>query len=511
MTSGMNSTKIHPQKIYLKEGMLVKTAAAYIRVSTNMQEELSPDAQKRLIAEYAHKNNILLSNEYIFIENGISGRTADKRPEFQRMIAAAKQKPKPFDMILLWKFSRFARNQDEAAFYKGMLRKKCGVDVVSITEPIIEGMYGRLIEMIIEWNDEFYSYNLSQEVLKGMTEKALRGGYQSKPPLGYRIETPKQPPVIVLEEAQTVRMIFDKYVNENMDTFQIARHLNSLGLRTSRGNPFERRSVEYILQNPMYIGTVRWNRVHNAAKKLKAPDEWILTDGLHEPIIDKDTFEKARERLCREYVPPNAKPAAVRKHWLSGMLKCSACGRSLSSSRRTDKSGKHTYYNFQCCGYLKGKCLESHNISAKKMEAFILEILEKDLSGSGIQYEILKSAKERCELPLLKDQLAKLSIKEQRIRDAYLNGIDTMDEYKINKETLKEERAQIKQRIQELQGVPGTKTMEPPMCRRVSRVYEMLLSEEGTAEAKNKAMQAIVQKFVYHKGTGMVDIYYYYS
>ena len=75
------------------------------------------------------------------------------------MISTAKVKPKPFDCILVWKFSRFARNQDEAPL-QGDAQEKLGIDVISVSEPIMEGMYGRLIEMIIEWQDEFYSYNL---------------------------------------------------------------------------------------------------------------------------------------------------------------------------------------------------------------------------------------------------------------------------------------------------------------------------------------------------------------
>ena len=103
------------------------------------------------------------------------------------MIATAKQTPKPFDAILVWKFSRFARNQDESTFYKSMLRKKLGIDVISVSEPVLDGMYGRLIEMIIEWQDEFYSYNLGAEVTRGMKKKAEKGEPQVIPPLGYRV------------------------------------------------------------------------------------------------------------------------------------------------------------------------------------------------------------------------------------------------------------------------------------------------------------------------------------
>lgn len=70
--------------------------ALYIRVSTDKQEELSPDAQKRLLLAYAKEHNIIIDPKHIYIENGISGKRADKRPAFQAMIAAAKQKPRPF-------------------------------------------------------------------------------------------------------------------------------------------------------------------------------------------------------------------------------------------------------------------------------------------------------------------------------------------------------------------------------------------------------------------------------
>ena len=156
----------------------IRTAALYIRVSTHEQEELSPDSQKRLLLDYANAHQISVPEQWIFQENGVSGRKADKRPQFQQMIAQAKSASHPFDAILVWKFSRFARNQEESIVYKSMLKNKYQVYVISISEPIIDGPFGSLIERIIEWMDEFYSIRLSGDVVRGMTEKALRGGCQ---------------------------------------------------------------------------------------------------------------------------------------------------------------------------------------------------------------------------------------------------------------------------------------------------------------------------------------------
>ena len=95
----------------------MKIGALYVRVSTHNQDELSPDAQIRLGKEFAEKNNITIPEEYIFIES-VSGRKAEKRHDFQRMIGLAKTKPRPFSVIIVWKYSRFARNQEESIVYK---------------------------------------------------------------------------------------------------------------------------------------------------------------------------------------------------------------------------------------------------------------------------------------------------------------------------------------------------------------------------------------------------------
>ena len=119
------------------------------------------------------------------MEEAESGRTVD-RPEFQRMIADARRGSRPFEIILVWKYSRFARSREDAIVFKSLL-KKHGVRVVSITEPAEDTPTGRLLEAIIESLDEFYSANLAQEVLRGMREAASRGFFMpSRAPFGYR-------------------------------------------------------------------------------------------------------------------------------------------------------------------------------------------------------------------------------------------------------------------------------------------------------------------------------------
>lgn len=489
---------------------VLNIAALYIRVSTDKQEELSPESQKDLLLEYAKKNGLFVPEEFIFMENGISGKKADKRPEFQRMIATAKAKPKQFDVILLWKFSRFARNQDESIFYKNLLRNKCGVDVVSISEPILDGMFGKLIERIIEWNDEFYSYNLSGEVMRGMTKKAQLGGYQARPPLGYKIVEYKKPPVIVPAEAYIVRKIFHMYVHDNKSPYGISKTLNSLGIKTQRGNAFERRSIEYILQNPTYIGMTRWNRTINATNEIKDRSEWIIAKGSFEAIIDEETFRLAQERHEQEFKPRGSRPVETHRHFLSGVLKCSNCGRTLIS-RKVHKNG-NTYYSFQCHGYMKGKCLVSHQISAIKLVDALKKSLQEVIQSNHVDYSIRHSQiTSNTDLSLFQKQLEQISIKEQRIKTAYINGIDTLEEYKQNKEKLADERITIEKKINEKSVIPERSVTDKIVMNRIKDLYNAL--EDDTAEISyvSSLVLSVIDKIVFFKSMNCIEVFYFCS
>ena len=221
----------------------MQKAAAYIRVSTEDQTEYSPDAQRKAIEKYAKENDMLLLQENIYIDEGISGRKAEKRPAFMQMIGDAKQKNRAFDVILVHKFDRFARNKEDSVVYKAMLRKQCNVKVISITESIEDDKFNIILESMLEAMAEYYSINLADEVKKGMTEKALRGEFQGSAPFGYKVIDSKLE--INEDEKYYVEYIFEKYA-ENMSMIQIARNLNTMGVRTHKGNIIENRTVEYF-------------------------------------------------------------------------------------------------------------------------------------------------------------------------------------------------------------------------------------------------------------------------
>ncbi len=274
----------------------MKTGAAYIRVSTEDQIEFSPDSQLKKIREYAEHHSILLPEEYIFVDEGISGRNASKRPAFMNMIGTAKKKPKPFDVILLWKFSRFARNRQDSIMYKSMLRKECGIDVISITEQLTGDPTSILIEALLEAMDEYYSINLAQEVKRGMNEKFSRGGVVSIPPFGYKMGTRHYE--IDEEKAPVVQMIYEDFLN-GLSFRRIAEKLNQAGIRTNRGNIFEGRTVKYILTNPTYTGKLRRNpNGADPADRFHQGKEVRIVKAEHTPIIDESLFESVQKKIA---------------------------------------------------------------------------------------------------------------------------------------------------------------------------------------------------------------------
>lgn len=496
---------------------VIKTAALYIRVSTHDQEELSPDSQKRLLLEYARANEITVPEEFIFQEKGISGRKAEKRPQFQQMIAQAKSSSHPFDAILVWKFSRFARNQEESIVYKSMLRNKYQVYVVSISEPLADGPFGSLIERIIEWMDEFYSIRLSGDVTRGMTEKALRGGYQCQPPLGYCLPSPGADLKPVPEEARIISQIFSWYAQEGLTLSDIALRLNSAGIRTRRGNLFDRRSLSYILQNPLYAGKIRWNRLDSSSHTVRDPSQWILSSGNHPPIVSKELFQQAVSRL--ESVSPSvdapSRRASVSRHWLGGILKCPECGKTLSSCIRHRKTMPDTVY-FQCTDYLKGKCSCNCYTSEASICSAVLKALESAdfASSSSLQFQVSLPASASVSPPSggapeyrqesLLQQLRTLKQQEQRAKNAYLSGTDSLEEYTRTKKALKREHSQIESALNR------TKLPEEPenRCMVPQTLCQLLTSEHYTNEQKNTALKSVVKKVVFYKKECRIDLYF---
>ncbi len=486
----------------------LKFAAVYIRVSTDDQLDLSPDSQLEEIRRYAKSNNIYIKEEYIFKElEGISGRKADKRPAFQSMIATAKTKPHPFDVILVWKFSRFARNQDESTYYKSILRKKCGVDILSVSEPIMEGMYGRLIEMIIEWQDEFYSYNLGMEVSRSMKMKAEKGLYNAQPPFGYNL-VKGGIPTINEEQSAIVRMMFNMYATGE-DKNTVVRYLNTNGITTNRGNKWTDESVGYVLGNPFYIGKIRWNRRQSSANsKLKDRSEWIITDSHHEPIIDMDTWNIVERRLelVRITHQKYQRHGTHQKHWLSGMLKCSVCGCTLAWKA----DYRYATGSFQCTGYRHGKHPGSQSISERIAIASVIKSLEQVLDSGDAEYAVINTRMDNnAELIIFQEELKRMSEREKRIKAAYMDGIDTLEEYRQNKASIEHRMKELNDKIESITTISLSENeIKEKFMENVKTVLDVIVSDAEYPK-KAAALQSIVKSITFYKDTKTLVFRYF--
>ena len=476
----------------------IRVAAAYIRVSTDDQLEYSPDSQLKIIREYAAKNGYILPEEHIFTDDGISGRKSANRDGFQRLIALAKSPEHPIDAILLWKFSRFARNQEEAIVYKSRLQK-AGVAVISISEPLPEGPFGSLIERIIEWEDEYYSINLSQEVKRGMTEKARRGQLQSTPSYGYRVENGMLVPVP--QEAEQIREIFRRFA-AGEGLFPIAKWMNSLGAKTHRGNPFENRTIEYILCNPVYIGKLRWTPTGRARRDYHNPDS-IIADSTHEPLVDMATWDAVQEQLRRmkELHPYHGKPAGERKHWMAGIVRCADCGATLIFAAP---------HYFKCNNYVRGRCRSSQHVAAEVLERALLEKLHLDMAtdSATLDFRLTQAADGTAmELSAIRRQIAAVQRKKERLREAFLAGADSVEEYKEMRQALDNQLADLHTQEDALQNSSVEKT--PQLLRdQLRQALTVLDSRTATIAQKHEAAQSIIDRCTFDRSTATLTLTY---
>ncbi len=473
----------------------MKKAAAYIRVSTDEQTEYSPDSQLKAIRRYAENNDISLIEEYIYIDEGMSGRSAEKRPAFQKMIGTAKQKPKPFDVVLIWKFSRFARNREDSIVYKSMLRKQCGIEVISVSEQLSEDKTSVLIEALIEAMDEYYSLNLAEEVKRGMNEKFSRGGVISPPPFGYRAQEGMFIPD--LEKAVTVQMIFDDFLS-GMSTRQISCKLNAMGLRSIKGNPFEGMTVEYILSNPVYAGMLR-KRIgdkNTSDRFYQCSNDVSVVNGTHIPLIDDETFSMVQEKLKqkkRNY--PKYSRSEPADYMLKGLVHCDACGGSLVRQRASE--------SLQCHRYAKGLCGVSHGISLKKINEAVIDRLKNDFGDSVFEVNI-QPFKSKIDNKALLNAVENERKKLARIKNAYESGIDTLEEYRDNKVKIKQNLNELTKLLDAEKNVKSDKFING----KFSCGMKILESSHISETLKNQIMRTIIERIVYVKSENSIQIWY---
>ncbi len=474
----------------------IRIAAAYIRVSTEDQTEYSPAAQLRELREYAGQHRILLDDRFIYADEGISGRRAEKRPAFMQMIADAKRKDHPFDVILVHKFDRFARSREDSIVYKSML-KRAGVEVISIKEPLSEGSYSGVMEAIYESFAEAYSINLGQEVRKGMTEKALRGEPQTTPPFGYRIVDHQFTPHET--EAPIVRQIFERFVGGE-GYYVLARWLNAQGIRTHRGNEFENRTIEYIIRNPVYIGKLRWNPKRRSRRNFSDPD--ILTVAAkHPPIIDLSLWDAAQKRVAeiKAVWKYHGRPAFDRKHWLCGIVRCASCGATLVFTKP---------HNLMCNNHAKGRCLQTQRADIDSLTDALLRQLNEDLHAEHFPgFRTLQSSAITQEERAARLSLERAERKKKRLTEAYLAEAIDLAEFKSLQASLDSEIEALKAAVESVSTSITPAAAEAKLRQAISKTLDTLNSDASVAQ-KYESLLSIIEGCTYERSTQTLKISY---
>ncbi|MBQ9345890.1 MAG: recombinase family protein [Oscillibacter sp.] len=473
--------------------------AAYIRVSSEDQLEYSPDSQLKLIREYAKREGYLIPDDLVYQDDGISGRSADKRPAFRLMIAMAKEENRSFDCIFVWKYSRFARNQEEAIMYKNLLKKK-GIMVKSISEPASDRPFSSLIERIIEWMDEYYLINLSGEVRRGMKEKATRGEAMGRPPFGYKVVDK----VLVPDEnADVVRYIFSQFVS-GVGYITLAHDLQDKGVMTSKGTLPTTEMVQYILRNPAYIGKTLWSENGRRKRRLSLwdvdADTVVYVDGRHEPLIDMDTWNTVQEKLRQRSCEMKYKRAGGHVNLLKGLLRCGDCGSTLMTACRN---------GLQCRGYTHGVCRVSHYINRDKAEKAVIALLNEIVKSDSYVFSPTAAPAP----PIQRDWdklIAAEELKLARARDAYLSGVFQMEEYISVKSGIEASIAKLEQQRdrERNDGDHEVKIDIAAYHNKVMEVLRVVEDESVSNQAKNEALRSILEKIVFNKPQGNFDFYF---
>ena len=330
----------------------MKTGVIYARYSSASQNEQSIAGQVEVCTKWAEANDIDIV--HIYHDEALSGKT-DKRPDFQKMIKAAKSRK--FDYIIVYKLDRFARNRYDSAIYKAQL-KKYGVRILSAMENIADGPEGIILESVLEGMAEYYSANLAQNVLRGLHQRAELGKHLGgKPPLGYKL-TADRSYEIDDDTAPIVRKIFEMYA-EGHTLRGIANCLNDKGYTTSQGRKFTTNSFYSILKNEKYIGIYKCMDVEI---KNAIP-----------PIVSEDIFEKVQQKVKMNKIAPAHNKGDADFH-LTGKVFCGKCGHNMIGDSGTSRNGT-THYYYTCLERKKRRgCKKKKSVKKDWIEQLVVDV-----------------------------------------------------------------------------------------------------------------------------------------
>ena len=301
----------------------------YTRVSTSMQVDgYSLDAQKDKLRKYAEFQNMLVAGEYC--DEGKSGKNIEGRPEFLRMLRDIESGKDGVSFVLVFKLSRFGRNAADVLTSLQRMQD-FGVNLICVEDGIDSSKdSGKLMISVLSAVAEIERENILVQTMEGRRQKAREGKWNGGfAPYGYKLVDGHLQ--IAEEEAEVIRIIYDKYIHTTMGTARIANWLNEHGYskvcrHNNKRETFTGSFLIGVLDNPVYCGKLAYGRRHNEKipgtrnqYHIVKQKDYTLYDGIHEPIISdqqapaQDAQPRPRARPVRAAQVPRLRRRHVRQ------------------------------------------------------------------------------------------------------------------------------------------------------------------------------------------------------
>lgn len=380
-------------------------AVIYARYSSDNQREESIEGQLRECKEYAAYNDIQIVETYI--DRALSART-DRRPDFQRMIKDSGAKN--FDLVIVWKLDRFARDKYDSAHYKRILKNN-GVKVISATEAISAGAEGILLESMLEGMAQYYSAELSEKVKRGMTENALKCKWNGgSVPFGYTVNKAEQKLQIEPVSAEVVKQIFQMaYDGQNVKAIQ--KQLEDRHITRDNGKAIRYNAVRYILSNRAYIGEYKHSGI-------------TVENGIP-AIIEKSVFDAVQSEMKKNSKAP-ARHTADDDYLLTTKLFCGKCGAMMVAQAGTSHMGN--VYRYYACVRQKKHLCDKKMLPKEKLENFIIYKTMSALQDDSVIEELSALLfdlrhRESSLIPQLEQQLKEKEREIENIVSAIQKGV----------------------------------------------------------------------------------------
>ena len=406
------------------------TAVIYARYSSDNQREESIEGQIRECTAYAEKNGITVIKHYI--DRALSAKT-DNRPDFQQMIKDSEKRL--FDIVLVWKLDRFARNRYDSAHYEYQLERN-HVKLVSATEPISDSPAGIMVKSMLTGMAEYYSAELSEKVVRGMTENVLKGKYNGGTiPIGFKVDEEKFFQIDPLK-APFVVEAFHRY-NDGATMKELMNWLNDSGVTTNRNQKFTYNSVQKLLTNKRYIG-------ENHFKDIVMPDSIPA-------IVDKDLFEEVQQKIKKNSRAP-ARHKAEDNYLLTTKLFCGMCGAMMFGECGTGRN-KVVHHYYKCATAKRFKTCKKKTVRKEWLEDLIvaetMKLIQDDAVIDAIVAEVMElQDQENTTLPLLEKQMREVENGIENMLNAIQAGVLT-NSTKSRLEKLEAQQKELEVRIAE--------------------------------------------------------------